>query len=183
MKSLVSLNLKLYTALLLVFILAACNSPWQGQKYSYLNRIAVAAKAEADTIRNHVPKKVTKAPSSEIAVYDSTAGSVLISSDSKSGIREKISILQTWIPFAREEAMRVSQKFSRNSFQSGGEGKMSTRNPQIWWLWGVLLFIIAFIIAVALIRLANESGSGCLFFFTFFLMIGLLTWLVFLVIL
>jgi len=156
------MNFKVIIGLLFLLTMSACQSPWLSQQYKHLNKIAVSAKSESDTVRKHIEKyynvlssqqKITQVPNADFA-HVSNATQIRHS--------EKPSSFSAIKYIATEESMRLVQKFLVANTDYRSDGKMAAHDTKIWWLWGVLLFIAAFMLAVALIRLISKSDSGCL---------------------
>lgn len=142
--------------------MSACHSPWLSQQYKHLNKIAVSAKSESDTVRKHIEKYYNDLSSQQIITADSNADSACVSNATQIKHSEKPYSFSAIKKIAKDESMRLVQKSPVASTDYRSDGKMAAHDTKIWWLWGVLIFIAAFMIAVALIRWISESGSGCL---------------------
>jgi len=179
MKQLFPIKYTIAIALLTAFFLSSCQSSWPEQRYKNLKKVAVNAKAEADTICNHISDELIKTQYETLFVQQSMSDTTLITDVAVDKVVYKKPFFSTISKVAKDESMRLATKYAHASDYNRSDGKMDARDTNIWWLWGVLIFIAAFMIAVALIRWISESGSGCLVIGSWILFSVLLVWLLF----
>ncbi len=165
--------------MLSALILSGCSASLMKQRFHYLNKVTSNAKAETDTICNHISDELIKSQRETLFVQKSMSDTALITDAALEKVVHKNSVFTTITKVAKEESMRLATKYAHASDYNRSDGKMAARDTNIWWLWGVLIFIAAFMIAVALIRWISESGSGCLVIGSWILFSVLLVWLLF----
>jgi len=162
MRQICAIYFKFIIGLLVFFTMNACQSPSLSQRYKQLNKIAVTAKSESDTIRKHIEKYYHDVSSQQNITQVPNTDSASVSDATQIKFSEKSSAFSAIKNVVKEESMRLATKYPTVHSDFRSDGKMAARDTKIWWLWGVLLFIGAFMLAVALIRWISESGSGCL---------------------
>jgi len=162
MKQICKMNFKLFFGVLLLLSISACQSSWLNQRYKQLNKIAVTAKSESDSVRKHIEKYLNEVSSRQILTQDSSVGFALVSAETQPENFSNRSPVSAIYHYAKEESMRLVQKFPVANTDYRSVGKMAVNDTKIWWLWGVFLFIAAFMLAVAIIRWVSKSDSGCL---------------------
>lgn len=170
---------KLFLFLLpLTFFAIACNSGLMHQKFHYLNKISVSVCHDTDTFKKQLPNQCNTFIPISNSRCETLQKEIVVSDTSFCKLKINKNNYREFAINTKNEIKQFALKSPIHQSNNENDGKMSSKETKIWWLFGILLFVGAFVVAMAIIRYANESGSGCLFFFTFFLMIGLLTWLV-----
>ena len=162
---------------LILLTFSSCQSFRLDQRYRDIKKVAVHVRAEADTLRTHISKAMFKSPVVSSSTQKSITDTVLIADTAPDEVGQKTFSFSVIKNVAQAESMRLVTKYESSYNRS--EGKMAAGDTNIWWLWGVLIFLAAFMIAVALIRWISESGSGCLVIGSWILFTGLLVWLLF----
>ncbi|KAF5038584.1 hypothetical protein DSECCO2_552770 [anaerobic digester metagenome] len=163
--------------IILMFILSSCQSFRSEQRYKNLLKVAVNARAESDSICHHISEALFSSRVEAILPQDSIADSVSIANVRLEQPNRKAPVFSTAIQVAKEESMRLAQKYTVASSDYRSSGKMAVDDTKIWWLWGVLIFLGAFLLALALMSWISKSDSGCLVIGCWLLFTGLLAWL------
>lgn len=175
MKLLFPIKYTIAFALLTAFILSSCQSLWPEQRYKNLKKVAVNAKAETDSICNHISDELINFQYETLFVQKSMSDTTLITDASFEKVVHKKPFFSSITKVAKEESMRLATKYA--STYNRGEGKMAASDTNIWWLWGVLIFLAAFLLALALMSWISESNDGCVVIGFWLLLTGLLAWL------
>ena len=145
-----------YFGLLILFalLLQGCASGWMQQRFDYLNKVAVKAHAERDTIMHHAK---TMFSNQQVSITESLSDSVF-----ENTVVSKATTLKNAVSFARNESSRILRSHPSLMRKVQSHSSMASAEQENGIFLFLLLFFGSLVLFTALLFWAIGEQKGCL---------------------